>query len=200
MAISDEDLAKARKISVEQVRLLRETRGATAETLEKALGTGAVTSHPAPELFGSASCSRSVSSSSIAQRRRLDSNQRAGQSARRLALAARQDAEDAHGAGRTSRGEIRLATGADCAARSRRACSERVAMARAGQHRRPYTGDRRASYRPATHLDRQRRRRHLAHAGWRPAMGTGRRLHGKPCRHVSRNEFENAADSVRGNG
>ena len=35
MAISDEDLAKARKISVEQVRLLRETRGATAETLEK---------------------------------------------------------------------------------------------------------------------------------------------------------------------
>ena len=34
MAISDEDLAQARKISVEQVQLLRTTRGATNDTLE----------------------------------------------------------------------------------------------------------------------------------------------------------------------
>ncbi|HVD27042.1 MAG TPA: hypothetical protein VNC79_00885, partial [Mycobacteriales bacterium] len=33
MAISDEDLARRKEISVEQVRLLRRTRGATNDTL-----------------------------------------------------------------------------------------------------------------------------------------------------------------------
>jgi hypothetical protein len=35
MAVSDEDVARSRKISVEQVKLLRRTRGASNETLEK---------------------------------------------------------------------------------------------------------------------------------------------------------------------
>ena len=34
MTISDEGLARARNLSVEQVRLLRESRGTTNETLE----------------------------------------------------------------------------------------------------------------------------------------------------------------------
>ena len=34
MAVSDEDLARSRGISVEQVRLLRESRGTTNDTLE----------------------------------------------------------------------------------------------------------------------------------------------------------------------
>ena len=34
MSISDEDLAQARNIDVEQVRLLRQSRGTTNETLE----------------------------------------------------------------------------------------------------------------------------------------------------------------------